>query len=257
MGMTRRHRPIERRWSSAAAVRLMAAAPGTDNVDAATKLIARQLRASQAKPPTDLTEISLRLGVTRIERGIDMGVSGELVRDGEDLVIRYAEGISPGRRRFTIAHELGHAFFETTGPNWPRKGAELERICDLLAVELLMPVAWVEELVGLEPEPKAVLAMRDAFGVSLGAAQHRVREVCSTHSFVVHEHRGVTYSTGVPRQLDDSLSVLVKQTFVDEGIDIVTLMPSNRAWNGPWRLQGCVYGDRRHALFTVSPIVQG
>lgn len=53
--------------------------------------------------------------------------------------IRYAANMSASRRRFTIAHELCHAIFATTGPRWPRTGKRLEQICEMFAATLLMP----------------------------------------------------------------------------------------------------------------------
>lgn len=43
------------------------------------------------------------------------------------------------RRRFTIAHELGHAVLEKTAPYMPHHGRELESICDRIATEILVP----------------------------------------------------------------------------------------------------------------------
>ena len=62
----------------------------------------------------DPISIASSLGIDVVEKpASDGGVSGMLIRYGEQFCIAYATHIkSPGFRRFTIAHELGHYFLE-------------------------------------------------------------------------------------------------------------------------------------------------
>ena len=48
------------------------------------------------------------------------------------------------RQRFTVAHELAHVILERTGRNAPRTGRSVERVCDMLAAECLMPTSVFE-----------------------------------------------------------------------------------------------------------------
>lgn len=234
---------------------MLAAAPEVVDVESAIAVVASKLREGSEGPPTDLEAVGARLGVARFEPLEDEVAAGELFRATDGLVVRYAPGTAVGRRRFTIAHELGHAFFETTGPNCPKTGTELERICDLFAVELLMPAHLITGLVGAEITPEAVLEVRDRFRVSLEAARRRCLELFGAHSFVVREGDGLIDSTGLLSHLDDRLERLERQVLSGEVVDSKVFLPSNRSWNGPWRARGRSYGDGRHALFTLVPIV--
>jgi Zn-dependent peptidase ImmA (M78 family) len=64
--------------------------------------------------PIDPIAIAAGLGIEVVEKPADdEGVSGMLIRVGNQFCIAYATHISsPGFRRFTIAHELGHYFIE-------------------------------------------------------------------------------------------------------------------------------------------------
>src|SRR5580698_50481 len=119
-------------WTSAAARRIISAAGGHCTVEEAVVQVVGVLRQDAEGDPVSLEKVAEQLGIISIESD-DIAVSGELRRDGDSLRIAYASGLSTPRRRFTIAHELGHAFFERSGPGCPRRGKELERICDLFA----------------------------------------------------------------------------------------------------------------------------
>ena len=164
------------RWKSAAARRLMEVA-GVADVDRALDRVALKLLDGVACPPTDLDALLGRLNVCRVESDAEMMVTGALKREGESFVIQVFPGLSRGRRRFTIAHELGHAFMETTGPHAPRLGTELEEICDRFAAEILMPRRAFVGNVGRSPDISAVLEAATTFRASRAAAFRRVRDL--------------------------------------------------------------------------------
>ncbi len=64
--------------------------------------------------PVQPIEIAERVGIEVVAKpASDSGVSGMLIKVGDDFCIAYATHIgSPGFRRFSIAHELGHYFLE-------------------------------------------------------------------------------------------------------------------------------------------------
>ena len=64
--------------------------------------------------PVDPIAIAISLGIEVVAKPTsDGGVSGMLIRYGEQFCIAYATHVkSQGFRRFTIAHELGHYFLE-------------------------------------------------------------------------------------------------------------------------------------------------
>ena len=64
--------------------------------------------------PVDPIAIARSIGIDVQEKpASNGGVSGMLIRLGEQFCIAYATHIkSPGFRRFSVAHELGHYFLE-------------------------------------------------------------------------------------------------------------------------------------------------
>jgi hypothetical protein len=102
----------------------------------------------------------------------------EPVGDGHQIVLRGAT--SEQRRRFTIAHEIGH-FILHPHRLAPQRGGDpgntawqqQEREADQFAAELLMPEDLVREAVVLHGADSARLA--DQFQVSRSAMQARLR----------------------------------------------------------------------------------
>ena len=166
------------------------------------EVTATRLLAGVSCPPTDLDMLMGRLGVTGLEAKRRLPISGELRKERAGLLIVYSATLSPTRRRFTIAHELGHAVFEGTGPNCPRHGRELERICDLLAAEFLMPRAVFLARTGDDLRPGQVLGLARDFGTSVMATALRCRELLQASVFHVEDAR-VSWGYGaVERQRD-------------------------------------------------------
>jgi Zn-dependent peptidase ImmA (M78 family) len=102
--------------------------------------------------PIDPRVIAQDAGISVHEKPAEAGVSGMLIRVGDNFAIAYATHVaSEGFRRFSIGHELGHYFLRdhvqhvlgADGVHQSRAGFisrdKYEREADLFAVGLLMP----------------------------------------------------------------------------------------------------------------------
>ena len=127
-----------------------------------------------------LDALARKLGVTRIVEQ-RLPFEGGLLQlpDGE-LVIKLNSESSFVRKRFTLAHEIAHLLLNTVpahrGAN--RTDENLERTCDLIAAELLMPTEEATEYItglGL-PSPENLKAIASRYAVSLQAAAIRVHK---------------------------------------------------------------------------------
>ncbi len=108
---------------------------------------------------------SLPIDLDRIARQYSMVIAPSSTIDADGWIvyskdqklasIKYRDGMKTGRKRFTIAHEMGHFFLQNLnqddeqscqidGPKKP----ELEREADEFASHLLMPEDLVKSLVG-------------------------------------------------------------------------------------------------------------
>ena len=127
-----------------------------------------------------LDALARKLGVRRIILQ-NLPFEGGLFRlpDGE-LVIKLNSGSSFVRRRFTLAHEIGHLLLDTIPAHRSthRHDEALERTCDLIAAELLMPTAEASAFIrGLgPPSPRKLSDIASKYAVSIQTAAIRVRD---------------------------------------------------------------------------------
>jgi Zn-dependent peptidase ImmA (M78 family) len=123
-----------------------------DRLDARTKaLIAR----FQAKPPVDLRGLARALGVPVKAATLPPNISGEIRPDDDGgYVIRVSRHDSPGRQRFTVAHELAHYLLHRgligggiTDDALYRSGQSdsVEAEANRLAADILMPAELIKE----------------------------------------------------------------------------------------------------------------
>ncbi|MCX8053932.1 MAG: ImmA/IrrE family metallo-endopeptidase [Armatimonadetes bacterium] len=145
----------------------------------------------QLEPPVDLLKVASRLKIVVEEREFVPEVDGLYLRlPGAPPVIAvntsYVKPLS--RRRFTIAHEIGHhllarrisphrrLYFIDT-PKTRR--TVMERACDRFAALLLMPENLVRQYFRelAANESKRVAVMSSRFGVSAWAIRRRLRKL--------------------------------------------------------------------------------
>lgn len=126
-------------WTSAAARRLrMLAGMSGAPMGKVVERVVEQALGGELGVPTDLPKLASRFHVVEIVAE-DLFYSGELRKVPGGFKIAYSKHQSSVRSRFTIAHEIAHAIFESSGKHCPRFGRELERLCDMLAAEIVMP----------------------------------------------------------------------------------------------------------------------
>ena len=178
---TAQHR---RFWSSAAARRLREIAGDPPTIEDAIQIVAARFLDSLECPPTDLDVLAARLNVTQITYE-DLPFSGELRRNAKGFEIACASRMSASRQRFTVAHELAHAIFETTGPNCPTRGKELERLCDMLASEILMPQEKFMTFAAPHTRIEELFDISRVFKTSLAATAIRYAQLFGCSAFEV------------------------------------------------------------------------
>ena len=125
---------------SAAERRIRALAPEALTLDEAVKQAVAEIMQGVACPPTDLEAIGRKVGIQKISYERFPG-SGELHKEKDGYRIVCSSDQPRARQRFTVAHELAHVILERTGRNAPRAGKSVERVCDMLAAECLMPTS--------------------------------------------------------------------------------------------------------------------
>lgn len=118
---------------------------------------ATSLLKEQSKPPVNLDSINQRLNIEVREMDLAADISGILYREDERRVILVNENHSLPRKRFTIAHEIGHLQLHRGDPihvdstfrinlRDPRSATaeDIEEVeANAFAANLLMPVTWL------------------------------------------------------------------------------------------------------------------
>ena len=155
-------------------------------------------RAGQRHPPVDLDCVAalwprLKISTDTLDQEgylIDLGAQGA------EIIVRADDPLP--RRRYTVAHELGHwvlrlseAFPSASGTAIPH--AIIERWCDRFAAALLMPRTWVvwdlrrAKLSGLL---SAVLSAPPTYQVSHQAFRLRIAELTPVSLFQLRQKEG-------------------------------------------------------------------
>ena len=158
--------------AAAAANKLLDLAGRPRTIEEAVERIVGDLLKDVSIAPTDLGSLQPKLNISDI-RAADVPFSGELRRHKKGLRIVYSVDLSGERRRFTIAHEMGHAIFERAGWDPRHSGPEVERLCDMLAAEILMPKLVFLERLGTYMSIKQLFELKQIFQVSLRAIAFR------------------------------------------------------------------------------------
>lgn len=239
------------RWTSAAAVRLTATAGTDGGVEKAVAVVAARLLEGVQCRPTDLHAVLEKLGARMEPR--DVPLSGWLERGANGYTIIYDETLSPGRKAFTVAHEIAHIIFDSTGPQAPRTGRELERLCDMIATQLLMPADLFRETAGPRPSIATLFQLSRAFATSLATTALRLCDIGSAHLvFGVDEH-GISWKRGLPDQPPSQVESLIREvlrTGAGEGVVSFTRKGSARHV----LLEGRALGPGGQAVFCGWPV---
>jgi Zn-dependent peptidase ImmA (M78 family) len=241
------------RWDSAAARRIVEFAGNVSTVEDAVRVVASRFLRDLACPPTDLEVLKDRLKVKKIDPVPGLPIAGELRPDGDGFAVVYAASMSEGRKRFTIAHEFGHAVFEQTGPNCPRHGVELEKICDMLASEFLMPCEVFRTRLNPNIHPTEIFRLAREFGTSIAATSVRCRQLLGVSIFQLKDAE-FEWGVGTIRRKSD---LDVYRDVLRESIEIAMAGADGEGHvflrRGNQRLQWtCLKGQRR-ALFLMQP----
>lgn len=140
--------------------------------------------------PSDLVleDLAMAMGVVVVEDKID-SADAWLVRKGAGGIIRVSSSIpEPGRKRYAIAHELGHWQLHEEESQLRActerdlrakyKGSRLEVEANAFAAELLMPDRlFLDDMRGSDFDASCVERLAAQYGTSLTAAAVRYAEL--------------------------------------------------------------------------------
>ena len=235
-------------WNTVAAKRVRDIAKLSD-IDQAIEKIVGELIDGLICPPTDLEALARRMGVTDIRSDGTMLVPGELRKLRNQLVIFRLPGLKKTRRRFTLAHELGHVFFANTGRR-PHPSQELERLCDKFAAEFLMPRRVFVSYAGRHPNLRQVYDLHRIFETGLLATLSRVSDIYKYRAVELQGDRAVwrrRMSIPILKQVGNRLQELSDRM----GTETITLF--ERGQYRVWKLEWMVLEAKDHRIGLLYP----
>lgn len=158
--------------------------------DEAERFAHKAWETLKLEPPVDLGRVAERLGIEVCEREFVREIDGVYLRlpDAPPVIAINNSYTKPStRRRFTLAHEIGHHLLGRRTPDSrlffldssKMRRSIIERACDRFAALLLMPEDWVRRYfdeLSFNAENR-VSIMSQRFGVSAWALRRRLREL--------------------------------------------------------------------------------
>ena len=145
-----------------------------------------------ATTPYDPIPLAFALGASDV-RAADLGYDGHVIQEKERILVEYDSSIaSRQRRRFTIAHEVGHLILwnasggiTKVGARRSTKKSEVEELCNKLAAEILAPQAevlslWKTSAARMRTALKSdfIIELAQRFDISVNFAAVRFKEIC-------------------------------------------------------------------------------
>jgi IrrE N-terminal-like domain len=244
-----------RNWKSAAARRLLDRAGSGESVEDAVARLADECLAGVRFPPTDLESVGEKLGITGIHAE-DIAGSGELRKEGDGFRIVYSSYLPPASRRFTIAHELGHAILERLDSGPHRAGREVERLCDLFAVDLLMPRnAFMERAEG-EISTQKIFDLAKHFRTSISATALRYADLFHISAFAYDEESGIIWGRGIVKakgHVDTAFLPSIKAALNGENTSDEVFLDSNNSFQR-WRIECQPFVPGKSVVCVVQPV---
>lgn len=155
---------------------------------------------------TRLQEVASRLGL-QVQEVAATGFDGALLRVlGSPIgTIAIRQDIPElGRKRFTLAHELGHYVLpnqqgEVTSPcrpftieSWDRSLKSTELDANRFAAEILLPGPLLEDQLKTQPSMEVVREIASRFQTSMTAATFRLAELSTQRIAMVMSREGAT-----------------------------------------------------------------
>ena len=243
-------------WKSTAARRLQEAAGSAGSVEDAISKHVSILIAGLACPPTDLDAFGRRIGVAAILTE-SLPASGELRRKGKEYVVACAPDLPPTRRRFTIAHEFGHVLLERCGARNVKDNSEIERLCDAIASEILLPRDYFLDRAEGETLPEDVLDIARTFQTSIIATARRFHDLRKLNVFLSAGSE-VEWGFGVVRHgpvasLDSDLRALVEAAGNGEPASGLVFINTGTT-SGQWKVACAPLGRAGSALYSLQPV---
>jgi hypothetical protein len=221
-----------------------------DDLGAALEVLVADLLAGVSVAPTNLSAVMRKLGIDGVAPA-ELAVDGELREERGRWRIYYNVRQGRERVRFTTAHEIAHAALLQREIR--ARGRDLERVCDMVASELLMPRATFGARLALPLQLAQVYELARAFEVSLTAAVIRCCELTDALAYSTGPD-GIAWSWGVAR------AELREREFVDawehaqmtSTVDCVVVLPRRQPRS--WHLQGRASPTGDHGLFLLTPL---
>lgn len=139
------------------------------------------------RPPIEPLKLARLRGIQRVVLSRTIPVSGQLLQEGRELIVRLNASEPRERQNFTLCHELAHTFvLDTSLAKFRQNPVALtcsrasleERLCDRAAAEMLMPEKFFRPMAAsLEPSVSSLICLARTFASSIRATIVRLGQL--------------------------------------------------------------------------------
>jgi O-acetyl-ADP-ribose deacetylase (regulator of RNase III) len=185
-----------RYWKHPSVLGLQTPDPIHTIVTQARQLVLDAMEKGWAGPPYDPFDLASRLGIQLLPRQDVIDARTRSDEKGK-LRIEFNPTRPLARRRYSIAHEIGHTLFpdcavsvrnrathqDLKGSDW-----QLEMLCNLAAAEILMPLGTLQDVTAVRPSVDRILELRRKYLVSCESVMVRLTRLTG-HSCVAFAAR--------------------------------------------------------------------
>jgi Zn-dependent peptidase ImmA (M78 family) len=159
--------------------------------------------------PIDIMKVAESLCIDAYEEALD-SVDGLLLRaHGKAIIIINSRCSYETRKRFTIAHEIGHFYmphhsgehFQCTAADIARYRSEnkFEREANEFASELLLPFREVDKALNHPPSMSTIRGIADLYGTSMTATAVKVaKTTCESVAVVISAAGNIEWAISSP-----------------------------------------------------------
>jgi Zn-dependent peptidase ImmA (M78 family) len=211
--------------------------------------------------PIDVREVATRLGVEIHEENLDKP-DGVLLRvDGSAVILINSNCVYEARKRFTIAHELGHFCmphhnlerFVCSIKDIPlyRSDSKVEREADAFSSELLLPLHELENELRCPPSLDIVVSIADRYGTSLTATAIKVvKATCEPVAMVLSSNGRIEWAIR-----SKSFKWYVREGHLSENSYVVDYFKNGESLQGPQHVRAdawCDDAEPHHLLVEES-----
>lgn len=251
--LRKKHAP---EWKSAVARHLMILTGNPASLEEAIRLVVEQLLPTPLEVPPNLEELAHRMGLTDVSLE-ETDVSEEDTFHDDGLRFYEAPTSPIVQQRQELALAIAKQFFASQKPKGFTRGTELEKLCYMLALELLLPTQVFHRARKGPLSAQQVVEIAEQFQVSVRTAARKFTTIPYVTIFAVsREYIHWAYGgirTGRIDQMDPEFRALLQYIMREQPEEPLSFFSPKKPWFGSRRIEWTSLGINQTLVLIRLP----